>query len=706
MKKGLTESPEKTQQHVKRREPQSDFAHSFQGGLHPIHQLQRTLGNRNVAKLIQAKRLTPEGKIIDLQRKLTVEAAHEPYEQEADRVEEYRKYKATFQASPPSGASQRPASAVMREPATNDAAAAAGPAAAGAAARPVQRHADKRRPEETEDRAPGGRGPSAPQNLVGLVGSLQSMLSNRQLARLVADGRVLARDANKMEGSFGIDFSAVRLHESSEAAKLGAVAFTRGTDIHFAPGEYDPSSERGQTLLGHELAHVVQQSEGRVAPTTQAKGVDVNDAAGLEREADDLGARAARGESVGAGGGAIADGSTPLTQLKATGGLVQLAAQTTHWGKFVDTSYTKTTRGADMTLTFEPGDNIDAKKIGLTQSVKTLASGSPIVVDPSTATRMVPSGPGAGYEHDRIAERNNPMYGSPSLGAGKGLKDTAETNAPSGSTPSVGTNATYELGHRFVKPDKSVDKKNASIWDKPERNAANDTSMIFETTALAIEGAQAGSYYGSVSWGWERDGSGTLKLLPFTKVSDGVPSQNFLAAAEMWNTSKTRGTLVAKNAPTQCYKFASGAFTADFTIAKGDKVTLNSTVGAGGVEYVSATVVDGAKAGSTTFIKATDMSDKGGGATLDLPVLDVHVINATGVKLNQDVPGPWRDTNPLPKGTRVVRTPTDTRTIDVPPEVGIPGSGGTITVMWVEVCDGSLIGKSGYVPTTALKDEK
>src|SRR5713101_358259 len=82
----LTESPEKTQQHVESREPRSDSAQSFQGGLHPILQLQRMLGNRRVAQLIQAKRLTPEGKIIGFQRKLTVGAADDQYEQEADRV--------------------------------------------------------------------------------------------------------------------------------------------------------------------------------------------------------------------------------------------------------------------------------------------------------------------------------------------------------------------------------------------------------------------------------------------------------------------------------------------------------------------------------------------------------------------------------------------------------------------------------------------
>jgi hypothetical protein len=43
----------------------------------------------------------------------------------------------------------------------------------------------------------------------------------------------------------------------------------------------------------------VQQGEGRVAATTQYKGVEINDDAGFERQADKWGSRAARAESVG-----------------------------------------------------------------------------------------------------------------------------------------------------------------------------------------------------------------------------------------------------------------------------------------------------------------------------------------------------------------------------------------------------------------------
>ncbi|MEZ5262350.1 MAG: DUF4157 domain-containing protein [Acidimicrobiales bacterium] len=63
-----------------------------------------------------------------------------------------------------------------------------------------------------------------------------------------------------MEAGFGADFSNVSVHLNSPLApKLGALAFARGTDVHFAPGQFDPSSAAGQHLIAHELTHVVQQ---------------------------------------------------------------------------------------------------------------------------------------------------------------------------------------------------------------------------------------------------------------------------------------------------------------------------------------------------------------------------------------------------------------------------------------------------------------
>ena len=95
----------------------------------------------------------------------------------------------------------------------------------------------------------------------------------------------------KMEAAFGADFSGVRVHVGPQAARIGAVAFTTGNDLYFAPGRYQPDSVQGQQLIGHELAHVIQQRQGRVrAP---GSGVSVVQDHALEAEADRLGMRAA-----------------------------------------------------------------------------------------------------------------------------------------------------------------------------------------------------------------------------------------------------------------------------------------------------------------------------------------------------------------------------------------------------------------------------
>lgn len=95
-----------------------------------------------------------------------------------------------------------------------------------------------------------------------------------------------------METSFNTDFSDVRVHAgSSKAPEVGALAYTQGSDIHFAPGQFSQDSSAGKQLLGHELTHVVQQREGRVQPTTEVGGMPVNDDVSLEKEADDHGSK-------------------------------------------------------------------------------------------------------------------------------------------------------------------------------------------------------------------------------------------------------------------------------------------------------------------------------------------------------------------------------------------------------------------------------
>ena len=103
----------------------------------------------------------------------------------------------------------------------------------------------------------------------------------------------------KMEQAFGADIANVRIHrDSREAERIGAAAFTRGNELHFAPRRFEPRSGAGQELLGHELAHVAQQSSEATVPRSQVGRMYVNDSPRLEAEASRAGRIAATGGRV------------------------------------------------------------------------------------------------------------------------------------------------------------------------------------------------------------------------------------------------------------------------------------------------------------------------------------------------------------------------------------------------------------------------
>ncbi|MCG3267850.1 DUF4157 domain-containing protein [Yoonia sp. I 8.24] len=90
-----------------------------------------------------------------------------------------------------------------------------------------------------------------------------------------------------IENLSGMSMDHVRVHRNSDKpAAVQAHAYAQGSNIHLGPGQ--------EQHLPHEAWHVVQQAQGRVKPTMQMKGVAVNDDAGLEHEADVMGAKAAQ----------------------------------------------------------------------------------------------------------------------------------------------------------------------------------------------------------------------------------------------------------------------------------------------------------------------------------------------------------------------------------------------------------------------------
>lgn len=101
-----------------------------------------------------------------------------------------------------------------------------------------------------------------------------------------------------MEGAFRSDFTRVRVFESPEAERIGALAFTRGESVHVAPGVFSPGSSEGRRVMAHELAHVEQQRRGIVRPTGERGGYPVNDAPRLEQAAEHAAGRAVLGDTV------------------------------------------------------------------------------------------------------------------------------------------------------------------------------------------------------------------------------------------------------------------------------------------------------------------------------------------------------------------------------------------------------------------------
>ncbi|WP_300038578.1 DUF4157 domain-containing protein [uncultured Roseobacter sp.] len=115
----------------------------------------------------------------------------------------------------------------------------------------------------------------------------QRMEEEEALQGKAMDGGMPAGLKSGVESLSGVAMDDVKVHyNSAKPAALQAHAYAQGTDIHLGPGQ--------EKHLGHEAWHVAQQKQGRVKPTTEVGGAPVNDDAGLESEADTMGAKAAQ----------------------------------------------------------------------------------------------------------------------------------------------------------------------------------------------------------------------------------------------------------------------------------------------------------------------------------------------------------------------------------------------------------------------------
>lgn len=241
----------------------------------PILQLQRTLGNQRVAQLIQAKRLTRQGKIIGVQRKLTVGAADDQYEQEADHVARQimsmpetgsssamqpeispEEEKGEALQTKPLGASITPFA--QREMEGQEEIEDREKKEALQAKRTEESVALQRQPEmEEEEKKPiQASAAEARANSFEAGAEVESRLNQSK------GGGSLLPDSVRafMEPRFGVDFGHVRAHTGDEAIQMnrdvGAQAFTHGSDIYYGASNSPTNLE----LTAHELTHVVQQT--------------------------------------------------------------------------------------------------------------------------------------------------------------------------------------------------------------------------------------------------------------------------------------------------------------------------------------------------------------------------------------------------------------------------------------------------------------
>jgi hypothetical protein len=193
-------------------------------------------------------------------------------------------------------------------------------------------------------------------------------------------------------------------------------------------------------------------------------------------------------------------------------------------------------RGVDIDLRFKPNADVDATLIGLTQTAQTYIGGAPQIV-PAAATRSIAAGDaeaintGTGETDesthiDQSATNTNPIYA---------VESPTSTSLADASNASFGEN-----GWHYKDKANKIKKHDALLKDTPRApGAQKDSRQIFETTALATKGVQAGTYYGSVRWGWRTDGTGAYTKIAVQKVSDGVPSSTFLKSAGIWNPGKS-----------------------------------------------------------------------------------------------------------------------------------------------------------------------
>lgn len=239
------------QSHIQKKGSQSVPASSIPSAFQsrPFEPLQaeidQTVSNPNGHSFASTLRVTPP----DVQAKLTIGQPNDKYEQEADQVA--AQVVSRLHTPEPVALPKLQSKATVRRKSNQ----------------PVQR---SQIPTEQLQMKPAIQRRSQQEGMAAST-HLESSIDQAR-----GGGQSLSNSIRQpLEQLMGANFGGVKVHTDARADQLSrsinAQAFTTKNDIFFSKGKYDPGSRDGQTLLAHELTHVMQQNSAVQRSTIQCK---------------------------------------------------------------------------------------------------------------------------------------------------------------------------------------------------------------------------------------------------------------------------------------------------------------------------------------------------------------------------------------------------------------------------------------------------
>lgn len=382
------------------------------------------------------------------------------------------------------------------------------------------------------------------------------------------------------EPRFRHDFSSVRVHHNDRAAEsaseLSARAYTVGNHVVFGDGEYAPHSPRGQSLIAHELGHVMQRSttpqrqpvEEPVAepPLDESQMLidampdllltDVKGPRRIGITVSDALIASIGWELVGPDGEVVAEirtrksdpdaksrpyvlepadlGDTGLFTLRCTGFDAKGASRARAVRSFnvlrSDLATGVHRQGLSGSLVFKKYDGFDAKDGGRPfVRVELAFLPSPSVdCDQVMFVQAVQLLNESGHRMHKEVNDDLPKRASETGWAIDKLEGAR--------SPYYSVEPHPITGRLYVEKDLGKAgrggprPREASLLDEP--NMSFSAVARFESCAMCRGGANNGQVYGCATWGFTVD-AGKIKLMPRDLRDE--PSKDFLGAAAGWN---------------------------------------------------------------------------------------------------------------------------------------------------------------------------